>query len=127
MRPIAVKDIMAKKLVTFKPDTKVIAAIQILIKNRFSGAPVVNDKGELIGILSEMDCMETVIHNSYYSESGGFVRDFMTTELTTVNPEMGIVDLAQFFQEKHFRRLPVVKNGKLVGQVSRRDVLKAIQ
>lgn len=127
MRPIAVKDIMAKKLVTFKPDTKVIAAIQILIKNRFSGAPVVNDKGELIGILSEMDCMETVIHNSYYSESGGFVRDFMTTELTTVNPEMGIVDLAQFFQKKHFRRLPVVKNGKLVGQVSRRDVLKAIQ
>ena len=127
MRPIAVKDIMAKKLVTFKPDTKVIAAIQILIKNRFSGAPVVNDKGELIGILSEMDCMETVIHNSYYGESGGFVRDFMTTELTTVNPEMGIVDLAQFFQKKHFRRLPVVKNGKLVGQVSRRDVLKAIQ
>ena len=69
---------------------------------------------------------KTVIQNSYYSETGGCVRDFMSTELTTVGPEMGIVDLAQFFQEKHFRRLPVVENGKLIGQVSRRDILKAI-
>ena len=126
MRPTAVKDIMAKKLITFTPDTKVIAAIQSLIDHKFSGAPVINEKGELVGILSEMDCMETVIQNSYYNETGGCVGDFMSTELTTVGPEMGIVDLAQFFQEKHFRRLPVVENGKLIGQVSRRDILKAI-
>ena len=74
-----------------------------------------------------MDCFETIIQNSYYSDAGGCVGDFMSTELVTVNPEMGIVDLAQFFQKKHFRRFPVIENGQLVGQVSRRDVLKALQ
>ena len=71
--------------------------------------------------------METVIQNLYYGVSGGDVKDFMSTNVTTVNPEMGIVDLAQMLQETHFRRLPVVENGKLIGQVSRRDLLKAIQ
>ena len=127
MRPRAVKDIMAKKLVTFKPDMHVRAAIQSLLKHKISGAPVVNENGTLIGVLSEIDCMPTIIQDLYYSDSGGSVGDFMSSELTTVNSEMGLVDLAETFQKKHFRRLPVVDNGILVGQVSRRDVLKAIQ
>ena len=127
MRPRAVKDIMAKKLVTFQPDMHVRAAIQSLLKHKISGAPVVNENGTLIGVLSEIDCMPTIIQDLYYSDSGGSVGDFMSTELTTVNSEMGLVDLAETFQKKHFRRLPVVDNGILVGQVSRRDVLKAIQ
>ena len=86
-----------------------------------------DENGKLIGVLSEIDCMPTIIQDLYYSDSGGSVGDFMSTELTTVNSEMGLVDLAEIFQKKHFRRLPVVDNGILVGQVSRRDVLKAIQ
>jgi len=127
MRPKSVRDIMAKKLVTFTPDTNVLAAIDTLIKHKISGAPVLDNRGKLIGMLSEIDAMETLIHSSYHGEGGGCVRDFMSTELVTVSPEMGIIDLAAFFQEKRFRRLPVVEHGKLVGQVSRRDVLKAIQ
>ena len=127
MKPRAVKDIMAKRLVTFQPDMHVRAAIESLLKHKISGAPVVDENGTLIGVLSEIDCMPTIIQDLYYSDSGGSVGDFMSTELTTVNSEMGLVDLAGFFQKKHFRRLPVVDNGILVGQVSRRDVLKAIQ
>ena len=127
MRLRAVKDIMAKRLVTFQPDMHVRAAIESLLKHKISGAPVVDENGTLIGVLSEIDCMPTIIQDLYYSDSGGSVGDFMSTELTTVNSEMGLVDLAEFFQKKHFRRLPVVDNGILVGQVSRRDVLKAIQ
>ena len=127
MRPRAVKDIMAKKLVTFQPDMHVRAAIESLLKHKISGAPVVDENGTLIGVLSEIDCMPTIIQDLYYSDSGGSVGDFMSTESTTVNSEMGLVDLAEIFQKKHFRRLPVVDNGILVGQVSRRDVLKAIQ
>lgn len=127
MRPRAVKDIMAKKLVTFQPDMHVRAAIESLLKHKISGAPVVDENGTLIGVLSEIDCMPTIIQDLYYSDSGGSVGDFMSTELTTVNSEMGLVDLAEIFQKKHFRRFPVVDNGILVGQVSRRDVLKAIQ
>ena len=127
MRPRAVKDIMAKKLVIFQPDMHVRAAIESLLKHKISGAPVVDENGTLIGVLSEIDCMPTIIQDLYYSDSGGSVGDFMSTELTTVNSEMGLVDLAEIFQKKHFRRFPVVDNGILVGQVSRRDVLKAIQ
>ena len=120
MKQISVKDIMAKKLLTFTPETKVVAAIKSLVEHKYSGAPVVDGSGNLVGILSEMDCLETIIQNSYYSDTGGCVGDFMSTKLVTVNPEMGIVNLAQFFQKEHYRRLPVVENGKLVGQVSRR-------
>jgi CBS domain-containing protein len=127
MKPRAVKDIMAKRLVTFQPDMHVRAAIESLLKHKISGAPVVDENGTLIGVLSEIDCMPTIIQDLYYSDSGGSVGDFMSTELTTVNSEMGLVDLAEIFQKNHFRRLPVVDNGILVGQVSRRDVLKAIQ
>ena len=127
MKPKSVRDIMATKLLTFTPDTKVVAAIKSLVDRKFSGASVVDENGNLVGILSEMDCMETVIQNLYHGVSGGDVKDFMSTNVTTVNPEMGIVDLAQMLQETHFRRLPVVENGKLIGQVSRRDLLKAIQ
>jgi CBS domain-containing protein len=127
MRPRAVKDIMTKKLITFQPDMRVLAAIESLLKHKISGAPVVNENGNLVGVLSEIDCMSTIIQDLYYSDSGGSVEDFMSTEITTVNSEMGLVDLAEIFQKKHFRRLPVVDNGILVGQVSRRDVLKAIQ
>lgn len=127
MKPRAVKDIMTKKLITFQPDMRVIAAIESLLKHKISGAPVVDENGNLVGVLSEIDCMSTIIQDLYYSDSGGSVEDFMSTEITTVNSEMGLVDLAEIFQKKHFRRLPVVDNGILVGQVSRRDVLKAIQ
>ena len=127
MRPRAVKDIITKKLVTFQSDMRVRAAIESLLKHKISGAPVVDENGNLVGVLSEIDCMSTIIQDLYYSDSGGSVEDFMSTEITTVNSEMGLIDLAEIFQKKHFRRLPVVDNGILVGQVSRRDVLKAIQ
>lgn len=125
--PKSVRDIMARDLVTFREDTNVQAAIDTLLTHKISGAPVVDEKGSIVGILSEIDTMATLIQASYHGEGGGCVRDFMTTEVTTVDPEMGIVNLAEFFLKKHFRRLPVVDHGKLIGQVSRRDVLRAIQ
>ena len=85
MRPRAVKDIMTKKLITFQPDMRVLAAIESLLKHKISGAPVVNENGNLVGVLSEIDCMSTIIQDLYYSDSGGSVRDFMSTEITTVN------------------------------------------
>ena len=99
----------------------------LLLKNKISGAPVLDENGNIIGVLSEIDCMETLIQDSYYHESRGSVSEYMSEKVTTVDAQMGIVDLAEFFVQKHFRRLPVVDHGKLVGQVSRRDVLKAIQ
>lgn len=125
--PKSVRDIMVQELVTFKEDTNVQTAIDALLTHKISGAPVVDDKGTIIGILSEIDTMATFIQASYHGEGGGCVRDFMTRKVTTVSPDMGIVDLAEFFLKTRFRRLPVVERGELIGQVSRRDVLRAIQ
>ena len=120
-------DIMTKKLITFTPDTQVLKAIDKLISYRISGAPVLDDNGNMIGMLSEIDCMQTFVQSAYHNEIGGLVKDFMSLEVKTITSFIGIVDLAEFFLETHFRRLPVVDNGKLVGQVSRREVLRAIQ
>lgn len=120
-------NIMTKKLITFTPETQVLNAIDTLISYRISGAPVLDDEGNLVGMLSEIDCMETFVQSAYYNEIGGLVKDFMSTEVKSISSSMGIVDLAEYFLKTHFRRLPVVDNGKLVGQVSRRDVLRTIQ
>jgi predicted transcriptional regulator len=120
-------NIMTKKLITFTPETQVLNAINTLISCRISGAPVLDEEGNLMGMLSEIDCMETYVQSAYHNEMGGLVKDFMSTEVKTISSSMGIVDLAEYFLETHFRRLPVVDNGKLVGQISRRDVLRAIQ
>ena len=126
-KELNVANIMTKKLITFTPETQVLNAINTLISYRISGAPVLDEEGNLMGMLSEIDCMETYVQSTYHNEMGGLVKDFMSTEVKTISSSMGIVDLAEYFLETHFRRLPVVDNGKLVGQVSRRDVLRAIQ
>jgi len=126
-KKMSVANIMTKKLITFSLDTQVLSAINILISKKISGAPVVDKDGKLLGMLSEIDCMKTYIQSTYHNEMGGLVKDYMAKEVSTIPSTMGIMDVAEYFLETHFRRLPVVDNGKLVGQVSRRDVLRAIQ
>ena len=121
-----VRDYMAGQLVAFKPDMDVLDAIQELLKQRIAGAPVVNDQGDLIGMLSELDCLKVSLNAGYYGDWGGPVADYMTPNVETVDAEMNIVDLAQKFLESGFRRFPVIRNNRLVGQISRRDVLRAL-
>ena len=122
-----VKDYMARTLITFKPDTPVLDAVHVLVKNRIAGAPVVDDEGNLIGMLSELDCMKVALQAGYHSAYGGPVRDYMSEGVQTVNLDMSIVDLAQVFIDKKYRRFPVTDNNRLVGQISRRDVLRALE
>ena len=122
-----VKDYMARTLVTFKPDTPVLDAVHVLVKNRIAGAPVVDDEGNLVGMLSELDCMKVALQAGYHGEYGGPVRDYMSDGVQTVNAEMSIVDLAEVFIDKRYRRFPVTDKNRLVGQISRRDVLRALE
>ncbi|MEQ8482891.1 MAG: CBS domain-containing protein [Pseudomonadales bacterium] len=125
MKSVKVADYMSRKLITFTPETNVVEAMGTLIDNRISGAPVVDAAGQLVGVLSEVDVLEVVIQDSYYDESAGIVADYMQKPVDTVDPDMDIYTLAQRFHREHRRRYPVVRNGKLVGQISRRDVLRA--
>ena len=121
-----VRDYMAGRLVKFKPDMEVLDAIHELVEHRIAGAPVVNDQGELIGMLSETDCLKVALNAGYYGHWGGPVADFMTHDVETIDADMNIVDLAQRFLDSGFRRFPVLRNNRLVGQISRRDVLRAL-
>ncbi len=126
LKSCLVRDYMAGHLVTFKPDTDVMDAIHELVHHRIAGAPVVDDKGDLVGMLSELDCMKVALNAGYYGDWGGPVSDYMTTAVESVDSEMNIVDLAQRFLESGYRRFPVLRNNRLVGQISRRDALRAL-
>ena len=126
LKSCLVRDYMAGSIVSFKPETDVLDAIHELVRHRIAGAPVVNDQGELVGMLSELDCLKVSLNAGYYGDWGGPVADYMTPDVETVDADMNIVDLAQKFVDRGFRRFPVLRNNRLVGQISRRDVLRAL-
>ena len=121
-----VADIMATQLVTFSPDMNIHEAIRILLDKRISGAPVVDSNGALVGMLSKKDCLKIVFSSQYHDDWGGPVRDFMSVPVETLDADMDLVSAAQRFLASHFRRFPVLRDGKLVGQVSRYDILKVL-
>jgi len=125
---ILVSDYMTKKLITFKPSDSLGHVINLLIKNKISGGPVVNDKNELIGIISEGDCMKHISDSKYYNmpmDSDNTVEKNMASEVETIDKNMNIFDAATKFISSKRRRFPIVENGKLIGQISQKDVLKA--
>ena len=123
---ILVKDYMARRLITLKPDDEVLHAIHTLVKNQVAGAPVVDGDGNLVGLLTEKDCLKVVVNASYFSEYGGLVADFMSTEIEVMDAEDSIVKAAERFLENRYHRYPVMANNRLVGQISRADVLRAL-
>lgn len=122
-----VRDYMTRKIVTLSPDMEVMEAVQILVENRISGAPVVDRFGTLVGMLSEKDCMRIVLNAGYYGEWGGRVSEYMRSPVTTLDSDTSLVEAAQLFAEKPYSRYPIVEDARLVGQISRSDVLRAIE
>lgn len=125
--PAKVRDYMATKLVTLLPETEIIRAVHTLLKHDIAAAPVVDDAGKLVGILTERDCIQVVLKAGYHSEYGGQVSEYMSTNVKTIAADDSIVDAAKLFFGQHFHRYPVMENGRLVGQLSRRDVLRALE
>ncbi len=125
--PILVSDYMTTKLITFKPEQSVLEVMDLLIKNRISGGPVVNDNGELIGIISEGDCIKQISESRYFNMPmvDTKVKKHMIKEVDVIDGNMNIFDAATKFLQSKRRRFPIIENGKLVGQISQKDILKA--
>ncbi len=120
-------EIMNTSVVTFRSDTDIYEAIRTFLKNRFSGAPVIDADAKVIGILSELDCLRVLAAEAWDGFPEGKVGDYMTANVATVQPDTSVYDIVGIFLGKPYRRLPVLDaNGKLLGQISRRDVLRAI-
>lgn len=124
MRRLA--DIMTTRLTTFTPDTSIHEAIRTLVEKRYSSAPVVDADGELVGMLSRKDCLKIVFITSYHQDRGGRVSEYMSSPVTTIDAGIDLVSAAQVFLNSHYRQFPVMRDGRLVGQVSRGDLLRAL-
>ncbi len=125
--PILVKDYMCHSLITFKKEDPVIKVIEALMKYKISGAPVVNEHNELIGVISDGECMKQISESRYYNMPIGdrLVEDFMETDVPTIDKNVSIFDCASLFHKHNCRRFPIIEDGKLVGQISRKDILYA--
>jgi len=126
-KPVRVRDYMATELVTLRPETEILRAVHALLKHDIAAAPVVDEAGNLVGILTERDCIRVVLNAGYHSEYGGQVSEYMSKNVETIEAEDSIVDAAKLFFGQRFHRYPVMENGRLVGQLSRRDVMRALE
>lgn len=124
---ITVKDYMAASLVTFKKDQDMMNAIHKLLENGISGAPVIDNTGNICGLLSEKDCLRVALNTGYHGDHTAHVADYMTTAVVTVEADTSILEIAKMFIETPYKRFPVVQDNRLIGQISRQDVLRAIR
>ena len=121
---------MAKNLITFKRDTEINEVIDILLEKKIAGAPVLNENNEIIGVIDDKDCLHVLVDSVYHNLPirKRIVDTYMTDVYKTISIDSDIVDVANEFLKSTFKRFLVVNhNGKLMGQISRSDILKAIQ
>lgn len=146
---ITAKDIMTREVITISPDTEIAQVAKLLLTKRINGVPVVNDTGELVGILCQSDLIiqqKNIPIPSLFTLLDGYIpltsskkldrevekimatkaADAMTANPVTVNPDTGIEEIAALMVEKNYHTLPVVDAGKLVGIVGKEDVLKTL-
>jgi CBS domain-containing protein len=125
--PIAtVADFMAVDLVTLTPDLEIVRAVAVLLEKKVSGACVLDASGELVGVLSKRDCLKAALNASYYKEWGGVVADYMSSDPETLEADLDLVDATERMIASSYRRFPVTRAGRFVGQISRTDVLRAL-
>ena len=124
---LTVSDVMTTQLVLFTPKQSIHEVMQSFIKYRISGGPVVDHKGILIGVISEADCMKEISDSRYFNMPilDKSVGHFMTEKVDTNESNMSIFDAAAKFSKSSRRRYPVLEKGRLVGQVSRKDIVIA--
>jgi len=126
-RSVDVLDYVTAKPVTVKADTNIFHLIHELLVHKVTGATVVDDDNNIIGVISEVDCLRAILNGSYFNEVNGTVADFMSSDVESVSTEADILSVAQCMLDKKRRRIPIVENGKFVGQLSIRSILKAIK
>ncbi len=123
---ILARDMMVRNLVTLSPDLDVFSAIDVLLRKRISGAPVVDSVGDFLGIFSEKSSMQVIVNAAYENLPDAGLMPFVDREPPTITPETDLLTICQTFLDQATRRLPVLHHSKLVGQISRRDVMRQV-
>ncbi len=122
-----ISDLMSTNVVTASPDTTILEATNILVKHNISGLPVVDKKKKLLGIVSEKDLLRLTYGlktRSYTSnDSPKTVQEVMTKEIVTFDEDDRLNDIIKCLMDNNFRRVPILSGDKLVGIISRKDLL----
>lgn len=121
-----IKDIMAEHLTPLHEQMSLAQAIDHLMQSKMLGLPVINNQKQLVGFLSEHDCIPYLIGDSYHCDSHVLVRDMMRTEPLTIAPETTVFEMAQMMASNKPKIYPVVAQQKLIGVVDRSAVMAAL-
>jgi CBS domain-containing protein len=142
MEKLTARDLMSTEVITVSPKATVVEAARLMLDHRVSGLPVVNDKGKLVGVISEGDLLrraemgtEAGAPGSFFSlelahqflkEYGRYVEDVMTPGVASVVENTPLPEIAGLLHLMHLKRVPVTSHGTVVGVVSRADVLRVL-
>ncbi|MCQ4052954.1 CBS domain-containing protein [Aeromonas jandaei] len=126
MESLKARDYMQSRPITFKADMMVQAAVEKFLNSHQLGGPVTDEKGHLIGWISEQDCIAVMLKEAYHCEQVAQVRDVMRKEVLTVGPDTSILTLAEMMMGQKPKIYPVVEEGRLLGVINRHNVMQAI-
>ncbi|MCS3456144.1 CBS domain-containing protein [Aeromonas rivuli] len=126
MKALMAKDYMQVRPITFKAEMMVQSAVAKFINSNQLGGPVIDEAGHLIGWVSEQDCISVMLKEAYHCEQVAQVKDVMRKDVLTVNPDTSMLELAEMMLGQKPKMYPVLEGGRLVGVISRHDVMKAI-
>lgn len=119
-----VGSIMTKEVVTAGPEMSIIEALHLLTRHKISGMPVVNPSGRVVGILSEKDLLRILLEKNVDEDHK--VEEYMSREVICFSEDDDAREICEFFMHSHIRRVPIVRDGILIGVVSRRDIITLI-
>jgi CBS domain-containing protein len=122
----SIEKYMVTEVVSFAPDDDIIHAMRVLLEGHLSGGPVLDSDGQMVGVLSQKDCLAIVYNTAYHQDWGGQVEQYMSREVEHIDADSSILDAAEKFLHSSFRRFPVLRDGQLVGQISRHDIMRAL-
>ncbi|MEE9345397.1 MAG: CBS domain-containing protein [Methylococcales bacterium] len=127
LKSVNSRDFMTENPVTFPPDTNIFTVIHELIVHKVSGATVIDEENHLLGVISQGDCLKAILDGTYHGYANGTVEEVMTTKVDTIDPGLDLIDAARILLTTKRGRLPVVEDGKFIGQISIRSILRAVK
>lgn len=123
---ILVRDFMKPVTVSFSPNTPVEAVVKTLVQKHVTGAPVMDEQHHLLGFITEQDCLRQMLNDSYYCQDHDVASSIMRSDVLAVGPDEDILKLAQMMMNQLPKRYPVVEDGRVIGMITRTDILKAL-